>query len=499
MTTLIIGSSNVERHYKDVDKEVVDGTIMERCTKMEVFRVLMSKVREEIKVVIISVVENFLSDAVGGERNSDAMARTIDGTMKEYLDVVESTATRLPNTAFALVEPMRRPGLPWYEEKVENIIDFHNRCVNNMRMKNVGRIAGLMAGTQIFDSFGVHLIPSAGVKFVEMIVLNADDLVESMSSEVVDVEMIEATKAEKGMSKKSVEDKVVASDKIPVVVPESLNVRKTKTVEERLDDVEADIRTRRINDNMVFARIREEQDYQINEKKEDRVFITGMTSEVSRPSGEPEARAWIKEIVADALDKIIPDSGKMIQFVSMNKNQSGVPNCEVKLKEKEWAARLRKTFGKMRKEGKVEGRIFLTNCVTMGTRVRLEILRAIARKCSNAAVDMFVMGFSSRPVLQVKRKDGGNPMVLTFVDAVAKYGKLLKETDLGFAYERAGTSFSGQMSQNFIVLTDANVITGPRGGGRPGPPKFTGGNKRALERGEGQSSLPKRQSGKKTD
>ena len=90
-------------------------------------------------------------------------------------------------------------------------------------------------------------------------------------------------------------------------------------------------------------------------------------------------------------------------------------------------------------------------------------------------------------------------MVLTFVDAVAKYGKLLKETDLGFAYERAGTSFSGQMSQNFIVLTDANVITGPRGGGRPGPPKFTGGNKRALERGEGQSSLPKRQSGKKTD
>ena len=42
---------------------------MEKCTKMEVFRVLMGKVNEMVKVVIILVVENFLPDAVGGERN----------------------------------------------------------------------------------------------------------------------------------------------------------------------------------------------------------------------------------------------------------------------------------------------------------------------------------------------------------------------------------------------------------------------------------------------
>ena len=120
-----------------------------------------------------------------------------------------------------------------------------------------------------------------------------------------------------------------------------------------------------------------------------------------------------------------------------------MPICEVKIKEMEWATKLKRTFGQMRKVGKVEGRIFVKNCVTMGTRVRLKILRAIAQKCSNAAVDMFVMGFSSRPVLQVKRKDGGNPMVLTFVDAVAKYGKNLKGADLSFAYERAGNSFNG--------------------------------------------------------
>ena len=51
---------------------------------------------------------------------------------------------------------------------------------------------------------------------------------------------------------------------------------------------------------------------------------------------EPEMRNWINEIVAKTLEKIIPDPGKMIQFVKMNRSPNGVvPMCEVKIKEKE--------------------------------------------------------------------------------------------------------------------------------------------------------------------
>ena len=145
----------------------------------------------------------------------------------------------------------------------------------------------------------------------------------------------------------------------------------------------------------------------MNEKKENRVLVTGMTSDVPITMRESEMRNWIKEIVAKTLEKIIPDPGKMIQFVKMNRSPNGVePMCEVKIKEKEWAIKLRRTFGQMRKTGKVEGRVFMMICVIMGKRVRHEILRKITCKCLNATVDMFVMGLSSRPVLQVKRKDG---------------------------------------------------------------------------------------------
>ena len=43
--------------------------------------------------------------------------------------------------------------------------------------------------------------------------------------------------------------------------------------------------------------------------------------------------------------------------------------------------------------------------VTLATRVRIKILKLIARKCSSSNEEMFVMGLSSRPVLQVKKKD----------------------------------------------------------------------------------------------
>ena len=75
--------------------------------------------------------------------------------------------------------------------------------------------------------------------------------------------------------------------------------------------------------------------------------------------------------------------------------------CEAKLKEKEWAGKIRREFGKLKKDGKIEGRLFIANCVTLATSVRLEVLRAMARKCSSPREDMHVVAFTLRQLLQV--------------------------------------------------------------------------------------------------
>ena len=80
--------------------------------------------------------------------------------------------------------------------------------------------------------------------------------------------------------------------------------------------------------------------------------------------------------------------------------------CEVGFKEADLAGKLKRDFGNRRKGGIDTGNFFLSNSVTLGTRVRLEILRSIARECSNTDEDFFAIGFTSRPVLQVKKRTG---------------------------------------------------------------------------------------------
>ena len=142
------------------------------------------------------------------------------------------------------------------------------------------------------------------------------------------------------------------------------------------------------------------------------------------------------------------------------------------------AGKLRREFGNRRKGGIDTGKFFLSNSVTLGTRVRLEILRSIAKECSNAEEDFFAIGFTSRPVLQVKKRNGSGQFALTFVDAVVRYGGRVGESDLGLAYERAGVTFKGQMQQNFVVLSERGVRIGGGGGGKGKgwnwPPKRSG-------------------------
>ena len=81
--------------------------------------------------------------------------------------------------------------------------------------------------------------------------------------------------------------------------------------------------------------------------------------------------------------------------------------------------------------------------------------------CSNDREDFFVIGFTSRPVLQVWCKDGQGQYTLTFVDAISKFGAGLTRGDLQVAYGRARESFNGQLQQNFAVLHES-------GGGKSG-------------------------------
>ena len=91
----------------------------------------------------------------------------------------------------------------------------------------------------------------------------------------------------------------------------------------------------------------------------------------------------------------------------------------------------------------------------VGTRVRIEILKAIARKISNDLDQAHAVSFIS--IMHIKLKnDGSNRPTrsFTFIDAVKQYMHVsrLRNSDLLGAHAKAGKAFAGQLEQNFLVL-----------------------------------------------
>ena len=67
------------------------------------------------------------------------------------------------------------------------------------------------------------------------------------------------------------------------------------------------------------------------------------------------------------------------------------------------------------------------------------------------------------------------------MSCVWKFGRLISRGDLQQAYGRAGTSFAGQMQQNFVVLHDRDGgMAVQRPVSRGVPAQSMGGEKKAV-------------------
>jgi hypothetical protein len=486
MKITVIGSSNTYRFMEFLKEEEREAITMQKCTKIDTFKAKMDDLEKFDKSVLISVIENFVCDEVGGSNEKEVIEEGVKSILVAFVETIKVAAIRLPETRFVMVEPMERPGVKWYSEALRDLTTEYTNKIGGLQLINISVIKRESLPPQVFDKYLVHLTEDAGTKFLRAIIYYATEIFEAtlvdLDKEAMDVGEVGRLVDESG----------------PISRPAT---EKAKSTQEQLEEVKRAIEFRWRNDNMVMARIREELDFAANVKKEDRLIISGVTSRIPKPANEVDARKWRREIVGKALDLILPESDEKIQFVSPSRSRaSDFPMCEVKFRVNDWAGKVRREFGKLRKEKKIEGRIFVANCVTQATRVRLEILRAIAKKCCSNTEDMLVMGFTSRPVLQVRRKDGGDQRVLTFVDAIERYGRRVNEGDLCLAYERAGLTFRGQMEQNFVVLTEKGVKEGVRQSGVGGasgiPVLLTGGNtanKRTFEHDNAQASSSKRQ------
>lgn len=234
----------------------------------------------------------------------------------------------------------------------------------------------------------------------------------------------------------------------------------------RLDDrtstFESQVRLRRQQDNLIFARLKEDADAELNRSREDRVVISGMEKAPGGPSSHQEKKAHytnlVTDLVAKACPELVPPPVVVDIFVSFNRNQTS-PTVEAKFDSVSGALNFRKAasaLGKAKDPSFVK--LYFSNSVTQATKVRVEIMRAVAKKLTTTTENAFVHGFLSRPLLRYESVGpsvaSGTGRNYSFVDVVSKFGDLVLSHELASAYRRAGGTFRGAMEQYFVVLRE---------------------------------------------
>jgi hypothetical protein len=111
---------------------------MVNCTSLEVFKAKMDNLIAKNKEVFISVIKNFICDAVRGVADKRVVNGLCEKAIKDYLKTVHENEKWLPGSKFALAQPIFRPGEKWYSEKFDDLCRYHTEGINSM-----GSIANL--------------------------------------------------------------------------------------------------------------------------------------------------------------------------------------------------------------------------------------------------------------------------------------------------------------------------------------------------------------------
>ena len=251
MSTVVIGSSNLKRFYPDLEEKLRKSISMQKCCTMDTFKVRMNELDEDDKGVVISVIENFVCEMVGEAKEEEEIEARIKKALDEFIGVVKETATKLKMSKFVVVEPMKRPGVKWYNNKIIQITKVYVTGIRNLGLINIKLISWDDLPVQTFDDMGVHLVPAAGTRFFVAVMAYAEHFFKIVAVDLAEEAMDDSAGGP------------VESGSGAATVPTTSEL----SLKEQINAINKDTKWRRHNESMVSARILEKLDYDLNIKK----------------------------------------------------------------------------------------------------------------------------------------------------------------------------------------------------------------------------------------
>ncbi len=413
----------------------------------------METLKENDKV-IVSVLENFIEKAVVNAEEDLTMV-ALASTMTKFMDKIAEVSKRVPSARLVLAYPILRPANKWMTEMEDKIKQEFEKAFNTHCLLNISKVDAISRGSQEFDKDGVHLMQGAGKNFLANLVEMAEAAFEAKNGEEDDSFMnrvaAAAKDSEREMGKHNLQE--LRNESI-----EAKNWRK---------NLEKMLNTRFMNDNVMFARLRDEVDSEANRKKEDRTLVMGLDEPADLPRFGQERNERLKAIAKDFCKVSVSNFDSQIMFAATcGKPLNGKMRMEFRLESVELAREIRKIFAIERAAKQIKPELAdlqVMTMVTLATRIRMNIMKSIAKRIETSTESAYVPNFLSRPIMHIKKKtkegelarSGNFVITLTFVESVCLHGRALKRGDLDTAQQKARGHFRGTMRQHFLLLEEA--------------------------------------------
>ena len=426
----LIGDSNVKRHMNPMncrDRPPMQEAQLLVCTRREVFQQSLRSIRAETNVVVLSCITNFLTSS---EDTSSTLAFRIDPVLTDFFSTIESCCQLHPSRRYLVCPPMYRQVPLWYRDDLAGVLSRFSAASKKVTSSNFGLMPSY--STPSFEADGVHLTAYSGLEFVLHLFDSARALITALSAP--DAERESAANA----STRLLEDRVVALEQ---------DHRRLNTVVELKTAIDSEL-----------------EDFRANERMEDCVVVSGL----SAISGKLSGKEWFERAKADSQTVLELVVGRQVEVLSVRNSTGMAPGAPVtytvQVSSTASALAIRSKFGTFFAGGKdnrppsLSG-ISVQNSVTKATRIRISILKLLAKRyeASNPGGKARVIGYQPRPLLKLfppaASKDK-RVRSLNYVEAVQKLPTHFTEAEVESITRRAYASFPNQLRSLFIVLSD---------------------------------------------
>jgi hypothetical protein len=454
MSNLLYGSSNVYRHYKDGLEQGLFGAHplqLIQCTKRTMFDAHVSSLTG-LNLMVTSVLENFICDACVGVPDEE-IPHFANQEITSHVEAIVAASLRFPEANFIVSPPFCR-GIPgWFGPHLPGMLAHLAAEVTRVQSAHLGCVPPFVVLPTMLEGDGVHLTPTAGSQFLR-------HLDAGIAGLLVPVSLPQEDEGPMTLERLA---QIVAS-----------NTTKIGESSAATKDLQKAVRIRNRQDDFIFARMKEESDSEINRSKEDRVCVSGLPPPPVEAVIYKDQKAHFVSAVTRLVQiscTVMPIQPVVLDVYVNLRKTPGQQMIEVIFDSRANASEFRQRAVQLAKDKHVEfSELFFANSVTQSTKVRIQILRILSTLLDTKTEMAFVQGFVSRPVLHYRArlncrsKASGLGRSYTFVDAMKTFGNRLKAADLTPAYARAGATFTGVLSQYFVVLRDSDQPSSTRDG-----------------------------------